>query len=256
MLGIVRQVIKVILWGLILQPGLALSEFLITEAQDKSYFTVEADSVEEAVEASKTFCKNQEFKFDKTKYRVIIKETLFNDPVIKAWCFYEPKELTQIQLKQLQYRKTSVPPAKMSEAVAAWAELKYPVMSYQVKKSNFILPQGTMGSKDELTKQSYWSDFIISPYKLFTIVPLNFAGGGVINVNIDITPSPPKLNNEGFWLALPSVKNGYEGETIIRMKLTTGDGLIDKPEIYNRFFREIASSNFIESIEFEPMPIE
>jgi hypothetical protein len=40
------------------------------------------------------------------------------------------------------------------------------------------------------------------------------------------------------------------------MKLTTGDGLIDKPEIYNRFFREIASSNFIESIEFEPMPIE
>jgi len=256
MLGIVRQVIKVILWGLILQPGLALSEFLITEAQDKSYFTVEADSTEEATEAAKNFCKNQELKFDNTKYQVIIKETLFDDPVIKAWCFFEPKELTQIQLKQLQYRKTSAPPAKMSEAVAAWAEVKYPVMSYQTKKSNFILPQGTRGDKDELTKQFYWSDFVIFPYKLFTIVPLNFAMNGVINVNIDITPSPPKMNSEGFWLALPSVKNGYEGEAIIKMKLTLGDGLIDKPEIYNRYFREIASSNFLESIEFEPMPIE
>lgn len=257
MLGIVRQVIKVILWGLILQPGLALSEFLITEAQDKSYFTVEADSTEEATEVAKTFCKNQELKFDNAMYGIVRKESWLNDPIIKAQCIYdEPKELTQIQLKQLQYRKISVTPEKMSEAVAAWATLKNPVIGQRAKKSNFIMQNGSMRGKDESTKESYWTDFVIFPYNAVTTFPIDFLKTRDIIVDVDVIPSPPKVNSEGLWLALPDIINGKVGETTIIMKIITGDKLIIKPEIYNRFFKEIATSNFIESIEFEPIPIE
>jgi hypothetical protein len=257
MLDIVRQVIKVILWGLILQPGLALSEFLITEAQDKSYFTVEADSTEEAVESALTFCKNQDFKFDNAMYGIIRKESWFEDPIIKSQCIYdEPKELTQIQLKQLQYRKTSVPPEKMSEAVAAWATLKNPAISHNAKKSDFILPKGSNMRKDESTNEYYWGEFFIFSYKVVTSFPVDFLKTRHFFVHVDVIPSPPKLNSEGLWLALPAVKNGKVGETTIIMKIIADDKLIIKPELYNRFFKEIATSNFIQSIEYEPVPLE
>ena len=224
-------------------------------------------AAKKVIDAGLSFCSQQEFKYDRLLHRYIIEGGIFFDSELVAACsFSEQKQLTPIALKQLQHRKISLPPSKVTAAVAAWTEFRQPNAYGFRGRHSFVLPAGPFVGTDKESGALQYKSYSLNtlPVLVTVVLPFTATRGSPtfrttnFQVRVEITPSsPPKLNSEGIWLASPAITGGEEGsDTVVRMKILWGKELITKPEIYNKFFKEIADSAFTESIQFEPIPIE
>jgi len=247
---------------------------VLIDARSGGAITLEGDA-EKIMDAALSFCSQQEFKPDSLAFTQTIARTggFFSKPdsiVITHCGFSDPKQLTQIGLKQLQIRTISLPPSKVFAAVSAWMEFRQPngagyrqipkidaLRMYQFIVPNFrdfkIVKDSATNTRTTLYR-SYSLKTHVPSFKLH--IPYT---GMLLNVSVDITPTRLKLNtdSEGFWLATPSITKGEEGsDTIVRMRIMRGNKLITEPEIYNKYFKEILDSVFVESIDFEPFTIE
>jgi len=248
----------------------------------KKRFLIEGDA-KKVIGAGLSFCDKQEFQYDKLNYNTVLEGGFIYDSRLIASCSFSDKDKkTPLQLKQLQYRTVSMSPAKTVEAVKAWKTFRQPVIgAHPTSNHMFVIPQGSHHGYDKDGKTILYKDYKLIPYSFHTLLELDYTGNSLdidtkehmvrnnfFYINIEVLPPPPLLNNDGFWGNSPSVQYGNEGDkTTVRMSIVFGERddlmlannksiLITKPELYNRLFKEIANSAFIETIEFEPIPIE
>lgn len=242
------------------------SDVLIKADFKLDRFMIKGDA-KKVINAGLSFCSQQEFKPDSLDYTYDYKGGMIFDSILTAWCsFSEQTQLTQLGLNQLQIRKILLPPSKVFANLSAWMEFRQPNQSLRVIPNlvglgqyPYVQPELSEMKRRKEDGARLGLSYSLKTLSSYFFIKLPFDKQLLLKVQVDITPTPPKLNtdSEGFWLVTPAITKGKEGsDTIIRMRITRGNQLITEPKIYSKLFKEISDTAFVESIDFEPFTIE